>query len=136
MNIKEHISRVINGEKELNKFIDFMKIKLIEANKGIAKMEIEVRDDFYQGYSFMQGGLIGAVSDECMAYAVLSEIKNDEKQIATVTISHQHIKPVKNGTLKAIANVVKMGRRVAFTECKLYLKDKLVAKSEAVFIIT
>ncbi len=136
MDIREHISRVKNGERGLNRFIDFMGIRLIEADNGIAKMEVEVREDFYQGYSFMQGGLIGAVADECMAYAVLTEIRSNEKQIATVSISHQYIKPVKSGVLRAVGKVVKMGRRVAFTECKLYIKEKLVAKSEAVFIIT
>ena len=131
---KEHIEAVIQGQKGLNPFLEFLGIKVIKAENGYAEMHLPIKENFYQGYGIMQGGLMGALADEAMAYALLSDIDH-KTGIATVSISHQHIRSAKEGVLIAKARVKKRGRKMAYMECEIYNNNKLVLNSIADFIL-
>jgi uncharacterized protein (TIGR00369 family) len=134
MSYKEHIERVVAGEQGVNPYLDLFAVRLEKAQDGEAAMSMEVSSKYFQGAGVMQGGLIAALADEAMAYALLAEIE-DDKIIATVDISHTHLAPVFGGRLTARSAIIKKGKRMAFLEARSYVHDNLVLNSRASFMI-
>lgn len=138
LNTKEHVEALLAGRKGINPFLELLNIRLIEAREGRAVMEMEIAPSFLQGNGTMQGGLLGALADEAMAYAVIS-ISENKESVATIDINHQHARPVSSGRLIARAHVERMGRRVAFSHAKVFNQtdgeERLVLISQASFVV-
>ncbi len=135
MQRQEHIQRVISGEKGLNPYLDLFQIRVLRAEQGEVDMEMQVRAEYFQGHGAMQGGLLGALADEAMAYALLSAT-TEEELIATIDIAHQHLRPVSGGVIVARGSITKRGKRVAFLQCTLTIDSQPVLFSTSSFIIT
>lgn len=134
MSYKDHIQQVMAGQVGINPYLDLFAVRLEQAQGGEAVMSMEVSQKYYQGAGVMQGGLIAALADEAMAYALLGEI-GDDKIIATVDISHTHLAPVFGGRLSAHSRIIKKGKRMAFLEAQVYVAETMVLNSRASFMI-
>ena len=66
-----------------NPFVLFMGVKVPELGEGYARFTLEIRPDFHNSQGFLQGGVIAALADEAVAYALFSLVSEGE-MISTV----------------------------------------------------
>ncbi len=121
--------------RDANPFFRLMGIEVESFGEGKASLSMNVRKDMLNGVGWLQGGLYSALSDEAMALALFTILEEGE-QIATISESTSYLQGVRKGNIRAVAQVVRKGRKVAFTEgCVRDSKDVLLSKTVASFTV-
>lgn len=121
--------------RDANPFFRLMGIEVESFGEGRAMLSMNVRPDMQNGVGWLQGGLYGALCDEAMALALYTSLEESE-QIATISESTSYLRGVRNGKVKARAEIVRKGRQVAFMEgCVTDSEDVLLSKTTASFTI-
>jgi uncharacterized protein (TIGR00369 family) len=105
-----------------NPFVNFMGVEVPELGHGFARFVLPVKHNFLNSQGFLQGGVIAALADEAVAYALFSMV-SDGEMISTVEMKINFLAPVQQGTIEARAHVTKRGRTI-----------KLVAKGLCTYI--
>jgi uncharacterized protein (TIGR00369 family) len=118
----------------MSPFGDFLGIQIDEFSAGKAKCSIELKPYHLNSGGRVHGGVLTSLADTAAGVAVRS-IRPEGKLSATTDLSIAFIRPPKGGSLQAIANVIHTGRRLFRTEIAVYCEDKLVAKTNATFMI-
>jgi uncharacterized protein (TIGR00369 family) len=102
-----------------------------DAARGWAKLGFEGRREFLNPAGFVQGGLLSAMLDDAMGPAVLIA-SGGALYTATINLNVSFLAPARPGRFTAEANVVRMGKTVAFTEASLFdAAGELVARASA-----
>ena len=93
---------------------------MIEADpeQGRVKIGFEGRPEFCNPAGFIQGGLLSAMLDDTMGPAVLLHT-NGAAYTATISMTVNFLAPARIGPLIGEAEVVQVGKTVAFIEAKL-----------------
>lgn len=121
--------------RDANPFFRLMGIEVESFGEGRAMLSMNVRPDMQNGVGWLQGGLYGALCDEAMALALYTSLEESE-QITTISESTSYLRGVRNGKVKARAEIVRKGRQVAFMEgCVTDSEDVLLSKTTASFTI-
>jgi len=116
-----------------NPFVLFMGVKVPELGEGYARFTLEVRPDFHNSQGFLQGGVIAALADEAVAYALFSLVPEGE-MISTVEMKINFLAPVQNGLIEAQAHIRKRGRTLSLGEVEVTQGHRLVAKGMCTYI--
>jgi uncharacterized protein (TIGR00369 family) len=96
---------------------------------------MEVRPDMHNGVGWLQGGLYVALCDEAMALALFTAL-DEGTGIATISESTSFLEGVRSGRITARAEVVKIGRRVAFAEGRAFSEgNSVLTETHASFAI-
>jgi uncharacterized protein (TIGR00369 family) len=66
----------------------------------------------------VQGGVLVAVADAAMGVAYATALEDGES-FATLELKINYLKPVWSGTLTAVGTVLKSGRTIGLTECRV-----------------
>ena len=77
-NYNLYLEKVKAGQKEINPFLDYLGITLVELKDGYARFRMPVRPEYLQGAKTMQGGLIVALADETIAHAMMTQLCPEE----------------------------------------------------------
>lgn len=105
-------------------------IKLLRLAPLQAGFEMVVRPEHANSIGMMQGGLLSALADAAMGIAVRTLGVN----AATVDISVGFTAAARQGdALRAEGVVVKAGKDIFFTECRVQSGDRLIGYSKATF---
>jgi uncharacterized protein (TIGR00369 family) len=101
--------------------------RMIEADpaRGYVKIGFEGRPEFCNPAGYIQGGLLSAMLDDTMGPAVLLHT-DGAAYTATISLTVNFLAPARVGSLIGEANVVQVGRTVAFVEAKLTDADSVV----------
>lgn len=89
-----------------------------DAERGWAKLAFEGRAEFLNPAGFVQGGLLAAMLDDAMGPAVLIK-SGGALYTATISMNVSYLAPARPGRFTAEAQVVQMGKTVAFMEASL-----------------
>ena len=113
---------------------DFLGIEILEFAQGKAKCRLQLRDHHLNNGGRVHGGVLTSLADTAAGVAVRS-IRPDGKLSATTDLSISFIRPPKGKTLEAEAVVIHAGKRLFRAEVAIFSDAKLVAKTNATFMI-
>lgn len=116
-----------------NPFVQFMGIEVPVLAEGYAKFVLPFRPGYANSMGILQGGLITALADEAVAYALWSLVPAGER-ISTVELKINFLAPVRQGPIVAEAVIVKRGRTISLGEAAVYEGNRLVAKGLCTYI--
>ena len=109
----------------------WLKPILKEVNEGSIMAEIVIREEMTNPMKMLHGGIIALISDEiigaCIATLELPEF------FPSVNLHTDFLYGAKLGeTLTAKAEIIRKGKNIINTECRIYNSDnKLISKSSA-----
>ena len=116
-----------------NPFVQFMGVEVPELGEGYARFTLEIRPDFHNSQGFLQGGVIAALADEAVAYALFSLVPEGE-MISTVEMKINFLAPAQHGMIEAVAHIRKRGRTLSLGEVEVTQDTRLVAKGMCTYI--
>lgn len=81
------------------------------------------------------GGMIAALADNALGWG-LKQLSPEMGNFVTTHLSTDYIAAIRtNDWVEAHVQVTKMGRRLNFADCKIYVEDRVVAKSSGQFML-
>lgn len=99
------------------------------------KLTFTGRPEFLNPAGKIMGGFLTAMLDSALGEVVASSL-NDDESLFTLEIKVSFIAPARAGKIFAESTLIKRGKRVAFSEARLYDEDgKLVATATGTFNI-
>jgi uncharacterized protein (TIGR00369 family) len=94
-------------------------MRLVELEESRARFELDVDPDKHANpMGTVQGGVLVALADGAMGVAYATGLEDGES-FTTLEIKMNYLKPVWTGTLSAVGTVVKAGRTIGLTECRI-----------------
>ena len=121
MSTLQEIKEMLSNDK----FVQFIGITLDEMEDGKAVTSVVINKDHLNGLGIVQGGLVFTLAD----YAFAAASNSRGKAAVGIRCDIIYIKPVKEGTLTAIAEEVSCTNKISNYEVKVYNDQKeLVAK--------
>ncbi len=116
-----------------NPFIAFMGIEVPDLGLGYARFVMPFQPGLANSIGLLQGGMIAALADEAVAYALWSLVPEGEL-ISTVELKVNFLAPVRQGPIEAKARIAKRGKTISLGEVEVWEKDQLVAKGLFTYI--
>jgi acyl-CoA thioesterase len=116
-----------------NPVVKFLGVQAPELGQGFARFALTVRPEFLNSQGFLQGGVIAALADEAVAYALFGLVAEGE-MISTVEMKINFLAPVQQGTIEALAHITKRGRTISLGEVEVTQGDRLIAKGLCTYI--
>lgn len=112
---------------ETNAFFRGMRTRLVGGSPSKVEIAFTIGVDAIQGNGVVGGGALASMLDCAMATATLSALKQGST-CATINLTVNMLGPGAPGEFRAVAEVDRLGRRVAFASAKLFdARAKLVA---------
>jgi uncharacterized protein (TIGR00369 family) len=116
-----------------NPFIKFVGIQVPQLGKGYARFVLHFKPELANSIGLMQGGVIAALADEAVAFALYSLVAEGET-FNTVEMKINYLGAVKEGAVEAEAHIAKRGRTISLGEFAVRQGDRLVAKGLCTYI--
>ena len=113
---------------------NYLGISIDEYKDGIAKCSVEIKPFHLNNGGRVHGGLLTSLADTAAGVAVRT-IRPDGMFSATTDMNISFIRPPKGDSLQAVAEVIHAGKKLFRTEIVIYCDAKLVAKTNATFMI-
>ncbi len=123
----------IRARLAANPFIKFVGIQVPQLGKGYARFLLPFKPELANSIGLLQGGMIAALADETVAFALYSLVKEGET-INTVEMKINFLGAVKDGEVEAVAHIAKRGRTISLGEFEVRQGEKLVAKGLCTYI--
>ena len=96
--------------------------RIVEIGWGTAAMELDIRDEFLREGGTVAGPIIMGAADLVLYAAVMSAYEDGRKSVTADMTMHFLRRPTGN-VLKARAEIVKPGRRLAMGRIELFMDD-------------
>lgn len=100
-------------------FARLLGIELEDIASGTATLAVNVRKELTQNQGVVHGGAIASLIDTATAFAIISLLTPKEK-VTTVDLAISYLRPVMGGRLKAVAKVVRAGRRLFVVSAEVF----------------
>jgi acyl-CoA thioesterase len=123
----------IRARLAANPFIKFVGITVPQLGRGYARFVLPFKPDLANSIGLMQGGVIAALADEAVAFALYSLVK-DGDTFNTVEMKINFLGAVKEGDVVAEAHIAKRGRTISLGEFEVRQNERLVAKGLCTYI--
>ena len=107
-------------------FARLLGIELDDISSGTATLGLDVREQLTQNHGIVHGGAIASLIDTATAFAIISLLAPREK-VTTVDLSISYLQPLSEGRVKAIAKVLRAGRRLFVVSAEVFDKDGKLA---------
>lgn len=107
-------------------FAKLLELELESVESGTATLAVNVRKDLTQNQGIVHGGAIASLIDTATAFAILSLLEPGER-VTTVDLSISYLRPVSRGRLRAVAKVVRGGRRLFVVSAEVFDDDGKLA---------
>jgi uncharacterized protein (TIGR00369 family) len=129
------LEAAIRSRLAANPFIRFVGIKVPHLGKGYARFELPFKPELANSIGLLQGGMIAALADEAVAFALYSLVKEGET-FNTVEMKINFLGAVKQdtGPVVAEAHIAKRGRTISLGEFVVRQGDKLVAQGLCTYL--
>jgi uncharacterized protein (TIGR00369 family) len=98
-------------------------IKLEHVGKGTATLLMPVRKNLTQNHGVVHGGAVASLIDSATAFAIIPLLTATEK-VTTVDLTITYLRPVSSGEMKAVAKVIRAGRRLIAVSAEVFNSDK------------
>ncbi len=129
------LEAAIRARLAANPFIKFVGIEAPQLGRGYARFVLPFKPELANSIGLLQGGVIAALADEAVAFALYSLVKEGET-INTVEMKINFLGAVQAGTepVVAEARIAKRGRTISLGEFEVHQGDRLVAKGLCTYI--
>ena len=97
--------------------------KTVSYENGVATVEAEIKEDSLNPLGIPHGGFIFGLGDTAMGCAVFANGRN----AVTINSNIYYLKVGKEKKLRAEAKITKDGKKVCFTEAKIFSGENLIA---------
>jgi uncharacterized protein (TIGR00369 family) len=122
------------GELPSSPYGDFLGIEIVEAAEGKSVCCLVLKDHHMNTGGRVHGGVLTSLADTAAGVAVRS-VRPQGKLSATTDLSISFIRPPLGDAIEARAEVIHAGKRLFRTEISVYSDGKLVAKTNATFML-
>jgi len=116
-----------------NPFIKFVGIQVPQLGRGYARFLLPFKPDLANSIGLLQGGVVAALADEAVAFALYSLVPPGET-FNTVEMKINFLGAVQDGEVEAVARITKRGRTISLGEVVVRQGDRLVAKAMCTYI--
>ena len=123
----------IRNRLAANPFIKFVGIQAPQLGRGYARFLLPFKPELANSIGLLQGGVIAALADEAVAFALYSLVAAGET-FNTVEMKINFLGAVKEGEVTAEAHIAKRGRTISLGEFEVRQADRLVAKGLCTYI--
>jgi uncharacterized protein (TIGR00369 family) len=115
---------------------NWMGFTLDGVEKGKAIISLDVKKEMTNPYGNIHGGMMSLVIDEVIGWAVVS--LDTENYYTSLNLNVDFLYAIKEGErLKAVAQVVRAGKKIIHVECHVYdMQERLLAKAASNLIAT
>jgi acyl-CoA thioesterase len=127
------LEAVLRRKLAANPFIQYVGIQVPQLGKGYARFLLPFKPDLANTIGLMQGGVIAALGDEAVAYALYSLVAEGET-FNTVEMKLNFLGAVRQGEVVAEARIAKRGRTISLGEFVVRQGDRLVAQGLCTYI--
>jgi uncharacterized protein (TIGR00369 family) len=100
-------------------FAKFLGIELDEIDAGVATLSFEIKPELKQNHGVVHGGAIASLIDSATAFAIISLLPTDE-HATTVDLTISYLRPLTAGRAKAVARVIRSGKRLIVVSAELF----------------
>lgn len=114
----ERIRRLIADRSKLAPIARLLGARVLSVEEGRILIEFAVKDDFFHPGGAVQGGIVTAYADMCMAMAAHTLFEQGEF-FATTALTVNFLAPVSQGPVVGEGRVLKKGRSTVFLEATL-----------------
>ena len=115
-------------------FARLIGIELEHVASGTATLALNVRKELTQNQGVVHGGAIASLIDTATAFAIISLLPPREK-VSTVDLAISFLRPVTGGRLKAVAKVVRAGRRLFVVSAEVFdTQGRLITTALSTYI--
>jgi uncharacterized protein (TIGR00369 family) len=115
-------------------FAKLLGIEVDSVEAGHAVLSMKIRDDLKQNHGVAHGGSVAALIDSAMAIAIMPMLSENERT-TTVDLTIHYLRPLKEGTARASARVVRAGKRVITVSAELFNEQgKLAATALSTYL--
>jgi uncharacterized protein (TIGR00369 family) len=95
---------------------------------------MKLRDDLMRNGGIAHGGAVATLIDSAMAFAIMPMLAENEHSM-TVDLTIHYLRPVSEGSARAIARVVRAGKRVITVSAELFdSNEKLAATAISTYL--
>lgn len=123
----------IRARLDRNLFIKFVGIQVLQLGKGYARFVLPFKPELANSIGLLQGGMIAALADEAVAFALYSLVQEGET-INTVEMKLNFLGAVQEGEVEAEAHIAKRGRTISLGEFTVRQGERLVSKGLCTYI--
>ena len=110
-------------------------IRVDSADAGIARLSMDVDSFHLQSLGSVHGGVYATLIDSAIAHAVRTG-RDDGQAGMTTELTVSFLKRVTKGSLRAVAKVEHLGRRIMIGSCDVFDDDNVrVALGKATFYV-
>jgi uncharacterized protein (TIGR00369 family) len=114
----ELFERMIAGEIPGAPISDLIGMRMVEVGEGTATFELVAGPEHSSPPGTLHGGILCDLADAAMGCANATRLGPGES-FTTVELKINFLKPVWEGRLTAVGSVVKAGRTIALTDCRV-----------------
>ena len=100
-------------------FAKFLGIELDEIDAGVATLSFDIKPELKQNHGVVHGGAIASLIDSATAFAIISLLPTDE-HATTVDLTISYLRPLTVGRAKAVARVIRFGKRLIVVSAELF----------------
>ncbi len=114
----EYLHKIISGEEQGALVAELIGMRMVAAEVGRVTFELDVGPQHSSPPGTLHGGILCDLADAAMGCANLSRLEPDE-MFTTVELKINFLKPVWEGRLTAVGEVIKAGRTLALIDCRV-----------------
>ena len=115
-------------------FAELIDLRTQEQRAGLSRLELTVTTDHLNPHRVVHGAVVYAMADTGMGAALYPTLAEGEI-CATIEIKINYFKPISDGTLSCVTELVNRGKTIANLESKVYLGELLVAQANGNYAI-
>jgi acyl-CoA thioesterase len=114
---------------------EFLGMELEGDEPGVGTARVDITDKHHNPNGVVHGAVLFALVDTAMGKATMS-VLDEGVFCATIEMSLRFIRPVGNGSVIAVARVLKRGRHVVHLDAHVHdSEDRLIATGDGTFAI-
>ena len=127
--------------EELIPFNRFLRMRLVEARHGYARVEIPFRDELVGDplRPALHGGVLSTIADVAGGAAVWTAATDDRARVSTIDLRVDYLRPARLETLVAAATLVRLGNRVGVADVRIWnvsSEKETIATGNGVYNVT
>lgn len=118
----ELFRQIIAGEAPRAAVSELIGMEMVDVGEGTATFELVAGPQHWSPPGNLHGGILCDLADAAMGCANATRLGPGEA-FTTVELKINFLKPVWEGRLRAVGSVVKAGRTIALTDCRVTDED-------------
>ena len=100
-------------------YAQLLGIELEDVAAGTATLGMPVRRELTQNHGVVHGGAVASLIDSATAFAIIPLLTPKER-VTTVDLTISYLQPVTDGRLRAVAKVIRAGRRLIVVSAEVF----------------